>query len=209
MLYRPTIADHYGDVETGLWWSDTPELKIGPDNEMAFMDLDSIENHPLTEEQRDFPNRHWAVARGKPEELGDFYQGFRTRDVVVSQRVADVIEELEPGMHDIIPIPNMWSFRGKVRIERPFCFLNVHASARTVDLERSKVRHSYRRPNGPKFVSLNSISEGTCTVLPGAGEGLHLWRDDPTRQAFMSQTLVNRLRDMSVLGCGFLECVMG
>lgn len=209
MLYRPTIANHRGDVETGLWWSDTPELEIGKGSKVAYMGLDSIENHPLTEEQRDFPNRHWAVARGKPEELGDFYQGFDTRDVVVSQRVADVIEELEPGVHDIIPIPNMWSFSGKVRVERPFCFLNVHASARTVDLERSRIVHSYRRPDGPKFVYLNSISEGTCTVLPGAGAGLHLWRDEPTLQTFMSQTLVDQLRDMSVLGCGFLECVMG
>ena len=209
MLFRPRIANHYGDVETGLWWSDTPELDIGPDNEMAFMDLDLIENHPLTDAQRDFPSRHWAVTRGKPENLGDFFQGFDTRDVVISQRVADVIEELEPGVHDIIPIPNMWSFSGKVRVERPFCFLNVHAAARTVDLERSDVEHSYRRPDGPKFVYLNSVLNDDCTVLPGAGAGLHLWRDEPTLQTFMSQTLVDRLRDMSVLGVNFLECVMG
>jgi hypothetical protein len=209
MLYRPDIGNFQDGVETGLWWSDTPELDICPDNEIAFMGLDMIESQPLTEAQRDFPNRHWAVAQGKPESLGDFFQGFRTRDVVVSQRVADVIEALEPGVHDIIPIPNMWSFSGKVRVERPFCFLNVHATERTVDLERSRIVQSYRRPDGPKFVYLNSISEATCTVLPGAGAGLHLWRDEPTLQTFMSQTLVDKLRDMSVLGCEFLECVMG
>jgi hypothetical protein len=137
MIFRPNTA--WEDVDTGLWWSDNPYEDSGPENPAMFMDLDSFTAKPLEHRTFEFIDRYWAVTSGKIDEVGDIFQSLNGRDGVVSHKVADIIRQFEPDLHDIVQIPRMWSFGSQQRIERPYFFINVHTTARTVDMERSQI----------------------------------------------------------------------
>lgn len=205
MIYRP-FTDLEG-VASGLWWSDNPYEEYGPNNKAVFMDLDRTVAKPLAQDTFDFVARHWAVARGKIEEIGDVFQGFDTYDIVVSEKVAEVIERFEPGMHDLVPIPNAWSLGSQQRIERKLFFLNVHATARTIDMERSWIDWVVRKNDGQRIPFLDTISRDGCFVYPDVEEKRCLWRDDiVTHQVFMSGALKEALVAANVRGFDFTEC---
>lgn len=137
MIYRPNTA--WEEVNAGLWWSENPYEDSGPENPAKFMDLDRFKAEPLEQRTFEFMERYWAVADGKIDEIGDIFQAFDEKNAVISQKVADIIRQFEPDLHDIVQIPRMWSFGSQQRIERPYFFINVHTTARTVDMERSQI----------------------------------------------------------------------
>ncbi len=204
MIYRP-FTDYEG-VDSGLWWSDNPYEDVSPQNKPASMGLDVTVARPLTQENTDFVSRHWAVASGKLDEIGDVFQDFQSFQIVVSEKVAEVIERFEPGLHDLVPIPNAWSLGSQQRIDKKLYFLNVHATARTVDMERADVTWVVRRSDGKKIPVLSAISTKKSVVYPNAEEGRHLRRDDITLAAFMSGALVAAMQDAQVLGFNFRPC---
>lgn len=206
MIYRP-FTDWEG-VEAGLWWSDNPHEDVSPRNPHKKMGLDKWKPAPLTNETVAFIERYWAVARGKIEKTGDVFQDFQGGDIVVSDRVADVIERLEPEQHDLIPIPNVWSLGSQQRVDRQLYFLNVYAEARTVDLEGSQTANEVRGSDGMAVTFLISLTPETSVVFASAADGRHLWRDDVTKATFMSETMVAALKEADVRGFRFKDCTV-
>jgi hypothetical protein len=207
MIYRPNTA--WEEVNAGLWWSDNPYEESGPENPSKFMDLDRLKAKPLEQRTFDFIERFWAVADGKIDEIGDVFQDFASREIVISQRVADIIRQFEPDLHDIVQIPRMWSLGSQQRIERPYFFINVHATARTVDMERSKVTQTRVKKTGEEIVTLGTVQpKENVFVYAEASDNRHLWRDDLTLATFMSQALVEALKAASVRGFDFKECTV-
>ena len=206
MIYRP-FTD-YETVNTGLWWSDNPNDDFGPNNPSKEMGLDVSLAGPLTRETHEFINRYWAVLSGKDEEVGDVFQSFGNRDIVVSERTAKIILELETNLHELVSIPNVWSFGSQQRVENKLYFLNVYTVTRTVDLEKSDTFSDVRRTNGKPFTLLDSLTKETCVLYADAAHGRHLWRDNVTLATFMSDTLVDRLKDAGIKGFVFEECTV-
>jgi len=204
MIYRPFVE--HEAVKTGLWWSENPYEGVSPRNPHAKMGLDLIEIESLTEDNKAFVQKYWAVARGKLKDIGDVFQDFDTRDIVVSERIAEVIERLEPGEHDLVKIPNLWSLGSQERVAQTYYFLNVYAKARTVDLESSKVSWVVRKNDGKNIPFLTARTTEKSVAYESAGDDRHLWRDDVTRAVFMSEELVQALRDLNVRGFRFLPC---
>ncbi|SLN67521.1 hypothetical protein ROA7450_03612 [Roseovarius albus] len=203
MIYRPFVERERFD--TGLWWSDNPYEEVSQANPRQTMNLDILLADPLTEKNKAFVARHWAVVSGEIDRLGDAFQGFDTRDIVVGGNVAQAIDKLEPGVHDLIPIPNVWSLGSQQRVERKFYFLNIYATTRTVIMEKSDTSGGIRKTDGKRWKSLSAIAPECCHVLAEAADGRHLWRDDLTRAVFMSDTLVRALNEAGVRGFEYME----
>lgn len=204
MIYRPMTDDEA--IASGLWWSSNPYEDVSPSNPHAKMDLDWFSVTPLSEKNKEIVSDNWAVARGKLERLGDVFQSFSSYDVVVSERVHDAIQSLEPRKHDLVPIPRMWSLGSQKPVTAKYFFLNVYETVRTVDLEKSDLFKDETKKGGIKFTRLDSMTPESCWVYESASVGRHLWRDDVTLAAFMSDTLVDRLKEVGVRGFRFMEC---
>lgn len=207
MIYRPHTA--WEDVNAGLWWSDNPYVDVGPESGYQSMGLATLSAEPLEQRTFDFIEQYWAVARGKIDEIGDVFQDFSSRAIVVSQKVAEIIRQFEPDLHDIVRIPRMWSLGSQQRIERPYFFINVHVTARTVDMKRSKVTRDRVKSTGEEFVKLGTVQpKENVFVFAEASDGRHLWRDDLTLATFMSEDLAQALKAAEVRGLDFKECTV-
>ncbi|SPJ28086.1 imm11 family protein [Falsiruegeria mediterranea] len=208
MIYRPNTA--WEDVNAGLRWSENqnPKEDTGPANPSKYMDLDSFTAKPLEHPTFEFIDRYWVVAGGTIDEVGDIFQAFDEKNAVISQRVADIIRQFEPDLHDIVQIPRMWSFGSQQRIERPCYFINVHATARTVDMGRSQIAQITQKNTGREVIRLRALTKEACVVLADAAHGRHLWRDDITLATFMSEELVRALKSAEVRGFNFKECTV-
>jgi len=206
MIYRPNTA--WEDVNAGLWWSDNPYEDHGPSNPSKFMDLDRFNAEPLEQRTLDFIDRYWAVADGRIDEVGDIFQAFDEKNAVISKKVADIIRQFEPDLHDIVPIPRMWSLGSQQRIERPYFFINVHVTVRTVDMERSSIARIVQKNTGRRVIRLRALTKEACVVIAEASDGRYLWRDDLTLATFMSEQLVVALEAADVRGFDFMECTV-
>ncbi|WP_373280060.1 imm11 family protein [Palleronia salina] len=127
----------------------------------------------------------------------------------MSQRVANIVRQFEPDWHDIVEIPRMWSFGSQQRIERPYFFINVHVTARTVDMERSNITRTRVKKTNNEILSLGSVQpKENVFVYAEASDDRHLWRDDRTLATFMSEDLVQALKAADVRGFDFMECTV-
>jgi len=94
----------------------------------------------------------------------------------VSGRAKDVIEALDPGIHQFFPL-SLQTKRG-IEIEGPWFAMNVHAKQDSVVLEKSSYQKLDHRPD-----ELNSFYLGSRTrtkdivVDPARHSRLNLWRE--------------------------------
>lgn len=73
-------------------------------------------------------------------------------------------------------------------------------------MEKSQIDWIVRKADGRKIAFLDSISAENSIIYEDSEGGRHLWRDDITRETFMSETLVEALRGANVSGFDFLKC---
>lgn len=194
------------EIRTGLWWSSIPDRPVEPGGHITFMEFDKLQKPvPLPNHLHQFVKDYWAVTRAVWDDTPDCFQSFTSFDIVVSAEIATVIEKLEPGLHDIIEIPRMWSLSSGREITRKFCFLHVYQTAKTIDLERSNAFKRIRPSTKQEYYYLQAMTPEDCVVLPGPTKTRHLWRDEiiPS-EAFMSDRLKSEIEKLGVRGFKFL-----
>lgn len=107
----------------------------------------------------------------------------------VSSAVKDIIESLEPGKHQFIPVKLSYGSDGKCEAHDYFT-LQVNALENAVDLEKSDVVWE-ELPGGVRYWRPKAAIP---MVLPFASvSGLHLWRNEKISKWMMSGTLRDAL----------------
>jgi len=106
---------------------------------------------------------------------------------LVSKEFVEIVERLEPGIHQFLPIPETIDPTGR-QLDKKYFLMNILKRVNAVDVERSTVRIDQKG----YFASINNRSVNTTvefmTFLPGKQvlalrklsiNGLHLWRGIP------------------------------
>lgn len=170
------------------------------------MEFDPIlPRKPLSPKNRTFAEAYWGVTEAPWDDTPDCFQNLSAIGMMVSAEIAAVIEELEPGLHELLEIKRVWSRSSGKEVERKFYFLNVYQTARTLDVDRSNVEKHERYRTGEEFYALNAMVPENLVLVPGAGEGRHLWRDDLVpRAAFMSNELKKMIESVGARGFDFM-----
>ncbi|CUH76200.1 hypothetical protein TRM7557_00763 [Tritonibacter multivorans] len=115
---------------------------------------------------------------------------------VVREPVKDIIEGLDPGVHQFFPL-TIETKRGKM-IEGPWFAMNVTARQDSVVMEQSSVNVNKRFPD--ELCSFFHDGEDRVTVDAGRQSGLHLWREQRFRgsllgsDALMAELKAQKLR---------------
>lgn len=105
---------------------------------------------------------------------------------VVSQKVRDIIETLDPGLHQFFPV-RLETKRG-VEIERPWFIMNVTERRESLVIDKSKVLiHTNTRSI--------QLSLKDVTVDPSKLHGINLWRETGFSDSLMgSDALIDAFK---------------
>ena len=206
MIWIPN-QDVSGRFETGLSWFESIEdaktekgRLVEPGN--------PLEYEPFGKEMIEFAQKNWARVHSTVEKTPDCFQAFTFQDKVVSSEIAQVIEALEPGVHQFVECPNIWSKAGNCRVEREFLLINVSVKLKTIDVEKSPVK-LVRRRNGSEYFTLSSMLSKDYVIDADYPKSCHLWRDTTVpKLAFMSDELKQRLEEVGARGFDFLPVTM-
>jgi hypothetical protein len=195
---------------TGLNWVRTIDVDMSDEDAVRrarismFTYEESMMHMPLRPQDYDFIDNHWALAREEIDRIPDCFQGFPFREQVMSQEMADVIEQLEPNTHDFAPIPRIWSRLSNARVERKYVFANVHVVLPGLDREKSDFVER-TSAKGRKFLAISASEKSESYVIDTAKvAGHHLWRDaTQSRHTFASDELKTRLEAVGCRGMQF------
>lgn len=114
---------------------------------------------------------------------------------VVREPVKDIIERLDPGIHQFFPL-TIETKRGK-RVEGPWFAMNVTARQDSVVMEHSSV--SVSKPSPDTHCSFYHDGEDRVTVDPDRQSGLHLWREQRFIGSLLgSDTLMAELKSQKL-----------
>lgn len=180
-----------------------------------------VRGEPLTDAMR-------AMAPD-PYNVGGGGEGGRNRDIPdvfggdsgpwhVSERAKAIIEELEPGVHNFIPI-NVLKYGSKKHV--PYQFYIFHTS-RVIDaviFEETNFTGGLTGSEARKNPYTNlSFFNFKCTLFGSKTKDMHLWRQgvgkvpgggDPLwAYHFASNELVSKLRGIGAEGWDFFECIV-
>lgn len=149
-----------------------------------------------------FPDRAIVAGRAKkpPHFLGIWmYYG-------VSQTVRDIIEALEPGLHQLVPIPVY--LRSGEPAPMPYWVLNICALVlRCVDFDGTSGHFVSTLPDGTKKLYPKPSSDSPIYIRSGAVKGLHLWRSrEVSDQMMISDQLMAQLDAAKVRGMHYVRC---
>lgn len=190
MIYQPT-TDCSRDWPSGNWRKDTPDGKL-----WYFRPNPIIQGRLESDIVKQF-SENWYSSTVHQDDLPNALEAFHgslSNPAVFKKEFADLVEELDPGKHQIIEIANHWSKSDQVEIPGDYYLVNVYQTARTVDLEHTKLNRFVQRGTGINIVMLDSLTPETCTVYKSASEGRHLWRDDQAGAVFCSQEFRDRAK---------------
>lgn len=127
--------------------------------------------------------------------------------LIVSQQISDLITEMSPGLHQIMPLTNLWYAGEKEPAPGLFCAVLILDYAHTVDLDRADVQRHYLEHLGQTAIWLSSIFPETCLIRAATGQGRHIWADNPTGAVFCSDTFRKRVLALAGLpGAVFAGC---
>ena len=94
---------------------------------------------------------------------------------VVSERAKDVIERFDPDLHQFFPL-RLCTKRG-VEIEGPWFAMNVTVRQDSIDLEKSRVQKSTRRPDKLNSFWVNSTTKDVLVDTSKLSPEIHFWRE--------------------------------
>ena len=105
----------------------------------------------------------------------------------VSQAFVDIVERLEPGVHQFLPIVETVDTNG-YRLQKQYFLMNILQTVDAVDVEHSSVEviveeRLLRLKDGQKKHTLRTMSflparPRALTLKRSVIEGKHLWRDE-------------------------------
>jgi hypothetical protein len=116
--------------------------------------------------------------------LPDFGTGPWGGLFLVSQNFVDIVEWLEPGVHQFLQIRETFDVEGR-QLEKRYYLMNILRVVNAVDVERSSVRitrkdHFLTLPGRTKKVTTEIMGflpgKRVLVFRKGVIEGLHLWR---------------------------------
>lgn len=124
----------------------------------------------------------------------------------VDKEVAQLIEELDPDLHQTIELRNIWSTADKSNISGYFA-INIFDFADTVNLELSKINDRKMDPSGSgrELVAINIMVPENCVVNGRSQGDRNIWRDYETRHIFCSQEFRDRSLAIGVEEVEFME----
>jgi hypothetical protein len=149
-----------------------------------------------------FPHRATVAGRAKkpPHFLGIWmYYG-------VSQTVRDIIEALEPGVHQLVPIPVY--LRSGEPTPMSYSVLNICSLVlQCVDFDRTSDHFVSTMPDGTKRLYPKPSSHSPIYIRGDAVRGLHLWRSrDLSDQMMISDCLMAELEAAKIQGMHYVRC---
>jgi hypothetical protein len=127
--------------------------------------------------------------------------------LIVDRQMAELIEELSPGIHQILPLNHVW-FRGaKDPSPGLYCAVLVLDYAHTVDLERADVQRHYVEHLGVTSIWLAAVFPERRIIRAETGLDRHIWAADPTGAVFCSDAFRNRAMALpGLVGAVFQSC---
>ncbi|WP_298961207.1 DUF1629 domain-containing protein [uncultured Roseibium sp.] len=173
--YRPDQSGQMGDIEQ-------TEPKLTPDQ---------------------VPSR--VTISGKVSECALFVMAFGGGQWIVSQRFRDLVEALEPNVHNWLPTDLFWS-NGQP-LPEPYYFLQPGQSLDTVIFERSFFTSGVST-TGEHYVVF-PVTSHLMTFDKRKINGKHLWKEYYAgyQDTFFSDELVNELKKIRFKKCfELLEC---
>lgn len=152
----------------------------------------------------DLGKRRLLVGQKTPDTPLPDVLRFDATECVCSRHVTEIIETLEPGVHQIIPVTVI--DRTDHSPFGTYDYINVVQTAPCLDVDASShAECKVREWDGVPYVSLTSLTPNGQIVKESAALGLHLWRDAEARGAFFcSDELKSRLEEARVTGLSFL-----
>jgi hypothetical protein len=168
-------------------------------------------NKPLTEsELKSFTNMARTEYKIEADAALDFIN-FIDNNLIVSGRVQDAIESLEPGVHQFIKIELYVDEVPKKYADRRFSLLNDMTFVNFLDIEASKMREE----KSPTPMLPSSYSNGGHHPLfakPGWQPAGHFWQSEKWVEyhyPFVSHDLKRRLEDMKADPVRFVPVYQG
>jgi hypothetical protein len=132
---------------------------------------------------------------------------------IVSDRFVDLIERLEPGINQFVPIPKTLN-RKKEPIDKKFFILNILQQLPCIDVERSTVYwedtsflHEGKRLGGLKLQEKpGPFNQRRLFAVKATVSGYHLWRG--TQKMFHTYSFISDqvYDEMARLGITGLNC---
>ncbi|MGE0630399.1 MAG: DUF1629 domain-containing protein [Hyphomicrobiaceae bacterium] len=163
---------------------------------------------PLSDEELSrFNNRVKFYAR-PPEGPSDFLSAPKSAEFLVSDRIRSTVEELEPGLHQFIPMelvaPNAWK---RLLVDTQYYWLNCCTRLEAIDISRSELVSPV-----PGSVSLGRpTDDATIAVKASVVRQHHLWmsvRPIASGDVFVSESLAEKWRAMDAGPIELLPCIM-
>jgi len=119
-----------------------------------------------------------AIIDGRTKVLPDI---FSAGGMCVSQALRDVIEALEPGVHQFIDIELMRT--KKEPYEGKYYILRICQILNSVIFEKSNLRIE-RLPNGREYITSGLNKDNFMTLKKEVVAGKHLWREEILKEYF-------------------------
>ena len=114
----------------------------------------------------------------------------------VSERIKDIIEEIDPGRHQFIPIKI--TDKGKSPIAKPnWYILNVMERQESIVDELSKVKPMYGSEDTRERMSISPFNSFVMMNASQLNRDVHLWREKRYNiEIFISDDLAMRLEEI-------------
>ncbi len=165
---------------------------------------------PLPAELLDAVPQRIIVTPCKDGFVPDFGYSAKIDVYIVSDRFVDLIELLEPGMHQFIQIPDV-IFKRQPSKASSFYLANIMPMLSAIDVERSKVEWHTLPGGGESFLieSLGPLKDAKITLKKSIIANHHLWkgsREHFSGYIFCSNVLREKMQSVGLSPLYFREC---
>lgn len=127
----------------------------------------------------------------------------------VSAALVEVIEDMSPGRHQLVPLRDVWFHQDTTPVPATYSAILIMDYARTVDLERAKARRTYVAHRNKTALRLVAIFPIDRVVHDHTHSGRHTWADDATGAVFCSNAFRARAEKLpGRLGMAFADCTL-
>lgn len=119
------------------------------------------------------------------------YNGFPRGAHLVSDAFREILERLEPKMHQFLPV-------SVLRKDKPIAEMSILIVGARIDAANDALCNP---PRGDRRTySLNTSPDWRCVLHPNKIRGHHLWHDKHRRGLFLSETLADALEGAKLEG---------
>lgn len=106
--------------------------------------------------------------------------GYQHSLMIVRQELADLLDRMAPGKHQMIPLSNVWHERAKEPIQEGYLAVLIMDYALSLDLDRSEIVRSYLPHLDKTAVALTGTCPEQRVVRKETAASRSLWADAAT-----------------------------